>query len=125
MTDHDEPPFKPESEDSPADSLEDSLEESRSEPILPGRTESSPPIPWRLGVFLLLAVLVVVFAVQNTQDATLHFLGWSWSLPLVIIILATVVVSVILDEVLGAVIKRRQRRRHEEREELRRLRDMS
>ncbi len=92
------------------------------------REPSRPPvdagveIPWRVTLFLLLAILVVVFAVQNTQSVELRFLGWSWELPLVIIILGTVVVSVLLDEVLGGIIKRRRRLRRLEREELRRLR---
>lgn len=95
------------------------------QPAPPSQTTvapSGPGIPWRLGLFLVLAVLVVVFAVQNTQDAELHFLGWSWRLPLVIIILVAVVVSIILDEVLGGIVKRRRARRRLEREELRRLR---
>jgi uncharacterized integral membrane protein len=91
-------------------------------PVEPTRSEPPPAIPWRIALFLLLAVVVVVFAVQNTQDVELRFLGWSWSLPLVIIILATVVVSVLADEVLGAVLKRRRRQRYLEREELKRLR---
>lgn len=86
-------------------------------------SEPTPGIPWRLALFLLLAVVVVIFAVQNTQDVELQFLGWSWQLPLVIIITITVVVSVLLDEILGGIIKRRQRRRRMERKELERLRN--
>jgi uncharacterized integral membrane protein len=85
-------------------------------------TEPSLGIPWRLGLFLLLAVVVVIFAVQNTQDVELQFLGWSWQLPLVIIITITVVVSVLLDEILGGIIRRSQRKRRMERRELKRLR---
>lgn len=78
--------------------------------------------PWRLVAFLLLAVVVVVFAVQNTQAVELHFLGWTWQLPLVIILLVSVVVSVLLDEIVGGILKRRRVRRRQDREELRRLR---
>ncbi|HJR92380.1 MAG TPA: lipopolysaccharide assembly protein LapA domain-containing protein [Acidimicrobiia bacterium] len=91
------------------------------EPSRPS-VDAGVEIPWRVTLFLLLAILVVVFAVQNTQSVELRFLGWSWELPLVIIILGTVVVSVLLDEVLGGIIKRRRRLRRLEREELRRLR---
>ena len=120
MTDNDDflPPSEPDETPDPAP------ETLRGRETAP-RFEPPPAIPWRLGVFLLLAVLVVVFSIQNTQDATLQFLGWSWRLPLVIILLATVVVSVLLDEILGGIIKRRRRRRHEELEELRHLRDTS
>ncbi|MGH8912584.1 MAG: lipopolysaccharide assembly protein LapA domain-containing protein [Acidimicrobiia bacterium] len=125
MNDNDDvaPPFEPEEAISPEEPSDVEMSEGASTEV--PRFEPPPAIPWRLGLFLLLAVVVVVFSVQNTQDASLHFLGWSWELPLVIIILMTVVVSVLLDEVLGGIIKRRRRRRHEEREELRRLRDRS
>lgn len=84
--------------------------------------EPGPGLPWRLGLFLLLAVVVVIFAVQNTQDVELQFLGWTWQLPLVIIITITVVVSVLLDEILGGIIRRSRRKRQMERRELKRLR---
>ena len=59
--------------------------------------ESAPPgtgsdveVPWRLLAALLLVSLIVVFAVQNTQDVELRFLAWEWRLPLVIVILVAV-----------------------------------
>jgi uncharacterized integral membrane protein len=79
-------------------------------------------IPWGLGLFLAVAVLLVVFAVQNTQDVELRFLGWDGEFPLVVIIITVVVVSVILDEILGTVVRRRRKRRRAEKEELKRLR---
>jgi uncharacterized integral membrane protein len=97
----------------------ETLEPTEAEPT---RYDPAPAIPWRIGLFLLLAVLVVIFSVQNTQDVALRFLGWSWELPLVIVILGSVVVSVLLDEILGGIIKRRRRQRYLEREELKRLR---
>lgn len=86
------------------------------------RAEPGPGVPWRLAVFLVLAVVVVVFAVQNTQDVELRFLGWTWQLPLVIILLVAIVVSVLLDEILGGIFRRRRLQRRREKEELRRLR---
>jgi lipopolysaccharide assembly protein A len=88
----------------------------------PSYEEPPVEIPWRLALFLALAVVIVVFAVQNTHDVELRFLGFDWRLPLVIIILISVVIAVILDEVLGGIIRRRRRRRQWERQELRRLR---
>ncbi|HEY5686494.1 MAG TPA: lipopolysaccharide assembly protein LapA domain-containing protein [Acidimicrobiia bacterium] len=79
-------------------------------------------IPWGLGSFLAVAVLLVVFAVQNTQDVDLRFLGWEGRFPLVVIIVTVVVVTVVLDEILGTVLRRRRARRRAEREELKRLR---
>lgn len=123
MTDH-ESRFPPEeaSPDAPPSAPEAPPAEEEKTGRVVVRPEPTTGIPWRLALFLALTVVVVIFAVQNTQEVVLEFLGWSWRLPLVIIITITVVVSVILDEILGGIIKRRQRRRRFEREELKRLR---
>lgn len=87
-------------------------------------TEPEGPleIPWRLVAALVIVALIVVFAVQNTQDVELRFLAWSWQLPLVIVILVAVVVSILLDQILSGIVRRRRRRHRHELEELRRLR---
>lgn len=98
-------------------------EGDRTEPTdRPTYVEPGPGIPWRITLFLVLAVVVVVFAVQNTQAVELRFLAWDWRLPLVIIILVAVVVSVLLDEIVGGMLKRRRLHRRRDREELHRLR---
>lgn len=84
--------------------------------------ERRPDVPWGVAGFLVLALLLVVFAVQNTQSVELRFLGFEGSYPLVVIIITVVVVTVILDEILGFVMRRRRARRTREREELKRLR---
>ena len=84
--------------------------------------ERRPDVPWGLAGFLILALLLVVFAVQNTQSVELRFLGFEGSYPLVVIIITVVVVTVLLDEMLGFVMRRRRARRAREREELKRLR---
>jgi uncharacterized integral membrane protein len=85
-------------------------------------TPKGPDVPWGLAGFLILALLLVVFAVQNTQSVELRFLGFEGSYPLVIIIVTVVVVTVILDEILGFVMSRRRARRARDRKELERLR---
>lgn len=84
---------------------------------------TGPGVPWRLGVFLVLTVLAVIFVVQNTQAVQLRFLAWEWRPPLAVVILVAVVVTVILDEILGGIFRRRRVTMRREREELRRLRD--
>lgn len=79
-------------------------------------------IPWGLGLFLVVTILLVIFAVQNTQDVDLQFLGWEVRSPLVVIIVVVAAVAVILDEIFGGVLRRRRRRRRAEKEELKRLR---
>ncbi|HEX2152844.1 MAG TPA: lipopolysaccharide assembly protein LapA domain-containing protein [Acidimicrobiia bacterium] len=112
MTDHDDREVNA----SPVEPEEATTQERRS------YEEPQVEVPWRLALFLALTVVIVVFAVQNTHDVEIHFLGFDWQLPLVIIILISVVIAVILDEVLGGIIRRRRRRRQWERQELRRLR---
>lgn len=98
-------------------------EESRGKDPTP---ESSPPdssgVPWGLAGFLVGVVLVVVFVVQNVQEVELRFLGWVGAYPLSLIIALAIAVTVLLDQILGVVLRRRRRRRRAEKEELRRLR---
>ncbi len=70
-------------------------------------------------VSLLLAVVVIIFIVQNQHGATVHFLPWSFHLPLGVVILAAavagglVVVLISLARVLQLrLAARRHRRSH-------------
>jgi uncharacterized integral membrane protein len=92
------------------------------EPIEGVPTQTATGVSWGLAFTLLAAVAVVLFAVQNTDDAEITFLAWTWTLPLAVVLLFVVVVSVVLDEVFGALMRRRRRIRRQEREELRRYR---
>lgn len=83
---------------------------------------SGPDVPWGLVAFLIGAIVLTVFVLQNGQDTELRFLGWQSTYPLSFIIVLVVVVTVILDEILGFVLKRRRAKRRAEREELKRLR---
>jgi uncharacterized integral membrane protein len=80
-------------------------------------------IRWGLIAFIVLAVVVIVLAAQNTQVVEVRALNFEVEAPLVVIILITVLVTVILDELVGVIIRRRRKRRRAEREELRRLRE--
>lgn len=81
-------------------------------------------VPWGLAFFLILSVLMAVFAVQNTQDVELEFLTWSGEFPLIMIIVGVFVTAVILDEILGTILRRRRRIRKMEKQELERLRKL-
>ena len=52
--------------------------------------------------FLVLIVLLV-FIAQNTGSATFHFLGWSWSLPLGVALLAAAVLGGLITTLAGIV----------------------
>lgn len=77
---------------------------------------------WGLGIALLLGLIVVIFAVQNTNSVEISFLGWSWTMPLAFVIFLVAVISAIADEMFGLVSRRRRRRRQADKEELKRLR---
>lgn len=74
--------------------------------------------PWGLIFFVILSILIAVFAVQNIQDVELRFLGWSGEFPLILIIVGVFAVAIILDEILGAIRRRRRRIRQAEKREL-------
>lgn len=80
--------------------------------------------PWGLAAFLLGVVLLVVFVVQNVHEVALSFLAWEGEYPLALIIIVVIALAVLLDEILGAVLRSRRRKRRAEKAELRRLRRM-
>jgi uncharacterized integral membrane protein len=71
---------------------------------------------------VVLAILAIIVAVQNTDDVNVDFLAWEVDTPLVVVILAAAVAGVVLDETLGFFWRRRRRRSLGDRAELRRLR---
>ncbi|HVR33533.1 MAG TPA: lipopolysaccharide assembly protein LapA domain-containing protein [Acidimicrobiia bacterium] len=97
-------------------------EEIEPAPDGPTVRRESTGAPWGLAAFLISIVLLVIFVVQNVQDVALKFLAWEGEYPLSLIIIVVIAISVLLDEMLGSVLRRRRRNRREEKEELRRLR---
>jgi uncharacterized integral membrane protein len=79
-------------------------------------------IPWGMVLLFIGVALVVVFAVQNTNDAPVRFLWWEGAFPLAIVILGTAGLAVVLDELAGVAYRRRRRKRLAEKEELKKLR---
>ena len=77
---------------------------------------------WGLVFGVLLAVVMIILAAQNTDDTMISFLGWDFSTPLIAVILAALLVGVVLDEVVGLVYRARRRRTLTDRKELKRLR---
>ena len=61
--------------------------------------------------------LLVIFMIQNTQDVTLHFLFWSFTWPLWLLILVSALVGALVWFGLG--VMRRHRRRKARREDRR------
>lgn len=71
---------------------------------------------------VLLAVVTIIFAFQNTEDTTVEVFAGDFRAPLVVVILAAAIAGVVLDEIFGLFWRHRRRRRLADRAELRRLR---
>lgn len=92
-------------------------------PEVKGAAESFlSKIRWGLVAFIAISIVVIVLAAQNTHIVHVKAFWWEADAPLVVIILVTVLISVILDELVGLIIRWRKRRREAEMEELRQLR---
>lgn len=83
---------------------------------------ASGGIPWGGVTTVLGIVLIVLFAVQNTESATVEFLWLSGDFPLSLVILVTALVSALFAATAGAFYRRRRRRRRAEKHELKQLR---
>lgn len=69
-----------------------------------------------LGVVLM--ILVIVLAVQNTESTHFQFLGWDANSPLLVLLLISALIGVVFDEIAGLLWRHRRRRQIAEREEL-------
>jgi uncharacterized integral membrane protein len=78
---------------------------------------------WGLIVGVILAVAVIILAAQNTRTATISFLGWDFSTPLIVLILGSLLIGIVLDELFGLVYRRRRRRTLRDKDQLERLRE--
>ncbi len=77
---------------------------------------------WGLIVGVILALVFIILAAQNTGTITVSFLGWDFSTPLIVLILGALLVGVVVTELFGLVYRKRRRRTLKERDELQRLR---
>ena len=84
--------------------------------------ETPVGLPWGGIVATFGLILVVMFAVQNTESVAIEFLWMSGAYPLSIVILVTAVASAIFASLGGVFYRGRRRRRREEKLELRQLR---
>lgn len=71
-----------------------------------------------LVIGVALTLIVIVLAVQNTDDAHLEFLGWETDAPLVVFLLASALVGVVFDEIAGLLWRHRRRRQLADSQEL-------
>ena len=93
-----------------------------------GRLEPPEPekppadIPWGGIVATVGLILVVVFAVQNTEVVTVKFLWMDAEFALSIVILVTTLAAGIISAVATAFLRKRRRKRRAEKDELKTFR---
>jgi uncharacterized integral membrane protein len=76
---------------------------------------------WTFACSLVLGAALIVAIVQNSRHVRLHYLGWHLNVSLIVVILATALIAVLLDEVGGLIWRRRRRASLERRNELSQL----
>lgn len=65
----------------------------------------------RLVIAAAIAVLFMVFAVQNTESVTIEFLNWSFKLSQFLMMLLSAVAGVVVWEFAGAYSRRAKKKR--------------
>lgn len=75
-----------------------------------------------LGATLLLGLILLILAVQNTEDVMVSFLGWDFTFPLFGVAIGAALAAVVLDELIGVIWRRRRRAQLAEKAELQNLR---
>lgn len=111
----------------------ESQEPARSDDVGANKGETTAPVAapervfvgtglfWGLIFGVILAVVVVILAAQNTGAVTVSFLGWDFSTSLIVVILGSLLIGIVLDELFGLVYRKRRRRTMRDRDELKRL----
>ncbi len=114
------PPVDADAAATPPDDLQGS------QPAPPDRVVERVPtgtgLRWGLILGIILAIPLIVFLAQNTQSVTINFLAWTGQVPLVAVLGATVILTIVIDELIGLAVRSRRRKAIVEHQELQRLR---
>jgi uncharacterized integral membrane protein len=68
----------------------------------------------KLVLAAILAVLFVGFILQNREDVSVEFLGWTWNIPMSLLLIATSIIAIIIWELAGYLQQRRRAKRAEQ-----------
>lgn len=110
-------------DDSPAGSTGASASEAESVPTATRREYRGTGIIWALVATATAGLILLVLIVQNTETVVVHFLWFTWSVSLVVLVLATILLTVCVAESIGLVWRHRRRQQLTNRDELRRIHD--
>lgn len=99
-------------DDSGIDDVDDSLEpEHRSQPAY-----EPDGIAWGGIVLGIWAIGLIIFSVQNAEQVTVDFLGWSFQMPIALLVMVTALATLVVAGV-GSYWYRRRRRKRRARSE--------
>ena len=87
-----------------------------------GRQFRGTGVYWTLIPTLVVAVLIVIGIIQNSQGVRLRYLVWTGSLSLAVALLTTITLTVALTTLVGVIWRRRRRHQLGDAVELRELR---
>jgi uncharacterized integral membrane protein len=65
---------------------------------------------------MIWAVALIIFSVQNADVTTVQFLGWSFEMPVALLVMVTALITLIVAAVGSAFYRRRRRKRALEKE---------
>lgn len=82
-------------------------------------------ISWAFIFGAILTAAIIVLAIQNTDPVPVQLYFWEAEAPLIIVMLITALAVILIDEMIGLIIRRRKRKVLAEREELKRLRSQA
>ncbi len=80
----------------------------------PAKPAGGIAFPWRLVTALAVFGIIVIFALQNTDSTQVNFLFWDFNIPLIVVITATMVLSVVFGDMIDWWWKRRKRKHRDE-----------
>lgn len=89
----------------------------------PREVAPSPGFPWGGVTATVGLILIVVFAIQNTEDTAVRFLWIDGDYPLSMVILVTALVTAVFTVLGGALYRRARRQRRADKAELRHRRE--
>ncbi|HUF14582.1 MAG TPA: lipopolysaccharide assembly protein LapA domain-containing protein [Acidimicrobiia bacterium] len=81
------------------------------EPEQPKRVKDpGEGVPWGVIVLLIWAVALIIFSVQNAEQAIVQFLAWEWQMPMALLVMITALATVILSALTWPLYRRRRRK---------------
>lgn len=93
--------------------VDDNLEPELATPVPP----EPEGVAWGAILLGFWAVVLIIFSVQNAERATVNFLGWSFDMPVALLVIVTALATLVVAGVGSFFYRRRRRKRRSAPEE--------